>query len=125
MPNVKILLGGITLVWKQIFREFADSTEGLEIVGEVHEPLDLLLQAKELRPDVVVLSQLEHGGEPGICSHLLLEYPNLGVVLLPTNTGAGRLSWMVLGKGMMQDASRASLRAALREIYRVVGSGSS
>lgn len=84
------------------------------IVGEVEKPIDLLFQTTNVQPHIVALSQSEGGGEPGICSHLLLECPGVVILLLPPMSGAGRLSWMVLCKGAEPDSSLTSLRAALR-----------
>jgi hypothetical protein len=106
--------------WKQNLRAMAASSEGLEIVGEVEEPLGLLLAAREAKANLVALSQLEQGGEPGICSHLLLEYPNVGILLLPARTEGRRIYWMVTGKRIMRDSSVESVRTALREFNNFV-----
>jgi len=83
-------------------------------VGSPAEGVDLLLQAAKVKPDVVVVAQLADGGEPGICSHLLLEYPNLAVLLLP-DSSEGKVLWrMVLRKESWQHASKEVLLAALK-----------
>jgi hypothetical protein len=123
MQTLRILLCGTDSWRKSTLRELTQTEEDLEIVDEVETPLDLLLQTKNIRPQVVVLSQLEAGGEPGICSHLLLECPNVVVLLLPAHPGVGGLSWMVLCKETVLDASQGSLRSALRKACTFVSSG--
>lgn len=111
---VRILLGKIGKEWARTLLDLARMDRDLEIVGVLESPLELLLRANELRADVVVISQLQDGGEPGICSHLLLEHPNLAVVLLPSPSGPNLLWRMVLRKESWDGASRDALHAALK-----------
>jgi len=113
MP-VKILLGKINAEWMAILADLVRSDTGLEIVGVLESPLDVLLRTKELGADVVVLSQLRDGGEPGICSHLLLEYPNVALLLLPASPGPNIVWRMVLRKQNLGDASPTTLHDALK-----------
>src|SRR6266403_6385960 len=115
MPNVKILLGDIGTAWGQAVRELVGENDQLQIVGQAQKPVDILLQAKTANADVVVLSQALHGGEPGICSHLLLEYPNLVVVLVPSESGPNLVCRIVLHREV-REASREALRIMLRKL---------
>jgi DNA-binding NarL/FixJ family response regulator len=116
MSNVTILLGDIGTAWEQALRALVEENDQLKIIGQAEEPVDMLLQAKRLNADIVVLSQSRHGGEPGICSHLLLEYPNLVVVLVPSDNGPKVVCRMVLHREV-RDASIAALRIMLRKLY--------
>ncbi len=112
--TVRILLGTIGAEWRRTLLELAQADSGLEIVGSAEEGIDLLLRAEQLKADVVVLAQLPGGGEPGICSHLMLEYPNVAVLLLPGNP-EGEVLWrMVLRKESWKHPSKEALRAALK-----------
>jgi AmiR/NasT family two-component response regulator len=111
---VRILFGDISTEWKRTLSGLAFE-EGIEVIGEAVEPLNLLLQVNQHAADVVVLSQLENGGEPGICSHLLLEYSNLGILLLPSTPDSGPLHWMVLHREVVKEASTEGLRYVLRK----------
>jgi chemotaxis response regulator CheB len=55
---------------------------GIEVVGQSSDSLDLLCSIERLRPDVVFLWTWEASKEPGICSHLLQEYPELKIVVV-------------------------------------------
>lgn len=112
--TTRILLGAIGEGWKRTLLELVQADSDLEIVGTVEDAIDLLLQAEQLKADVVVLAQLPGGGEPGICSHLMLEYPNVAVLLLPDNA-EGEVLWrMVLRKESWKDVSKEVLHAALK-----------
>jgi hypothetical protein len=116
MRGARILLGAISGEWKRLFTTIAETDPDLEICGYIEEPVDLLVETGALKPDAVVLSLLQNGEEPGIYSHLLLEYPNVGVLMLPIHPGAGRLQWMVLRTGMLEYTSPETLSAAIGRI---------
>jgi hypothetical protein len=55
---------------------------GMEVVGQSSDPLTLLCSIERLRPEVVFLWTSDAFREPGICSHLLQEYPQLKIVVV-------------------------------------------
>jgi DNA-binding NarL/FixJ family response regulator len=112
--TVRILLGKIGAEWQRTLLDLTQADNELEIVGMVASAMDLLLQVEELKADVVVLSQIPGGEEPGICSHITLEYPDVTVLLLPGNPRRDALWRMVLRKDGWRDASQEILRTALK-----------
>jgi hypothetical protein len=117
--SLRILLGKISPDWMAVIAELVRSDSGLEIVGVLESPLDVLLRTKELSADLVVLSQLRDGGEPGICSHFLLEYPNVELLLLPASPGENVLWRMVLRKQNCGKASRTALHNAFQAALKI------
>jgi chemotaxis response regulator CheB len=72
---------------RPLFREvlhYLVTNAGMEVVGQSSDSLDLLCSIERLHPDVVFLWTLEasKSKEPGICSHLLQEYPELKIVVV-------------------------------------------
>jgi len=114
MPRVKILLGAISPEWRRLFIDLADADDELEIVGATQDRVSLLVEVEKLKADVVVLSQLHDGSEPGICSHLVLEHPNVRVLLLPNWRGQNLPFLVVLRKEWLKDGSTEALRQVLR-----------
>jgi hypothetical protein len=112
--KVRILLGMIAPEWQRLLMDVVESDSELTIVGDAHSAMDILLQAEDQKADVVVLAQLPEGGEPGICSHLMLEFPNVVVLLLPCEPSYGVLWRMVLHKESWQEVSQETLRTALK-----------
>jgi hypothetical protein len=111
---IRILLGEIGAEWKRILLELARQGSDMEIVGIAEDAVDLLLRVAELKVNVVVLAQLPGGGEPGVCSHLMLECPNVAILLLPMTYGCGVLWRMVLRKESWSEISGEGLLAALK-----------
>ncbi|MBZ5530811.1 MAG: hypothetical protein LAO20_05210 [Acidobacteriia bacterium] len=111
---IRILLGTVGAEWAKMLAEIIQKDQELKIVAVCEDPLDLLIRAGELSADVVVLTQLPQGLEPGICSHLLLEHPNLALVLLPERPGRNVLWRLMLRKESWSDADEYALHLALR-----------
>ena len=68
--------------------EHALREAGIDVVGSPPDSLSLLLSIKQSRADVVFLSGTDAGSrskEPGICSHLLNEFPQLKIVMVSTD----------------------------------------
>ena len=55
---------------------------GIDVVDTPSDFMELLVAVKERRPEVVFLTALDVETPPGICSHLLAEFPQLKVVML-------------------------------------------
>lgn len=118
MPTARILLGPISPEWNRFLIQLAASDHELEIVGATDDLVDLLVEVQTLDAHVVVLTQLPNGNEPGICSHLVLEHPNLRVLLLPRR-GPNLPFSLVLRKQWLKDISTETLRLALRRNQQV------
>jgi len=68
--------------------EHALREAGIDVVGCPLDFLALLLAIKERRADVVFLMAADSDNpakEPGICSHLLNEFPQLKIVMVSTD----------------------------------------
>jgi hypothetical protein len=115
--TVRILLGTIGAEWQRTLLDLAEADSDLEIIGTTASAMDLLLQVEERQADVVVLSQVAGKEEPGICSHLMLEYPDVVVLLLPGNPRRSALWQMVLREESWRDASKEILRTALKSSF--------
>jgi|SRR5271165_5552658 len=114
MPTVKILLGDVPTEWRSILSELAEEDDEIQIIGEALDPVDILVKVKNLKVNVVVLSQTPEGGEPGICSHILLEYPNLPLILVPLAGGPNVLC-RLMQKRDTREASKEALDLLLRQ----------
>lgn len=112
MAATRILLGDIADEWKSLVEEIARDNADVSIVGRVNKPLDLLLFAKNEHVDVVLLSQEPDGSEPGVCSHFVLEFPNVVIVLIPVKGGTNVLCRIALSKEV-RTASREALTGML------------
>ena len=67
--------------------EHALRDAGIDVVGSPADSLSLLLTIKERRAEVVFLTAPDSdlAKAPGICSHLLNEFPKLKIVMVSTD----------------------------------------
>ena len=62
------------------------SGAGIQVVDHTSDYVGLLKSVALLRPDIVVLNTVDPDIEPGLCSHLLGEYPRLKILILSTGS---------------------------------------
>ena len=68
--------------------EHALRNAGVDVVGSPADSVALLLAIRERRADVVLLTALDAADPakaPGICSHILNEFPKLKIVMVATD----------------------------------------
>lgn len=83
MNTIQVLLAVDSPLLADLLREFLQRTPDTEVVGEVSDPVDLLLAIAETGAQVVVHSWPNAEEMPAICTHALTEYPDLLIIGLP------------------------------------------
>lgn len=78
------------------------------------DPVELLPAVDRYEADVVVIS-LDESGDPGICSHLLAEYPSLLIIALSPSQERAILYRQVITREELHPLSAASLLTVIRE----------
>jgi DNA-binding NarL/FixJ family response regulator len=63
-------------------RRLLQNQQDIIVVAEEFDPLRILVAVAETNADVVILDLPDGGTDPGICSHLLAEFPQLVVLAL-------------------------------------------
>ena len=94
--------------------EHALTNVGIDVVGSPADSLTLLLAIKERRPEVVFLTAADPDDPaktPGICSHLLNEFPELKIVIVSTDRYA--IADVGIRTLSCDDLSVESIRASL------------
>jgi DNA-binding NarL/FixJ family response regulator len=75
---IRVLLA-VPLAISHAFGQILAGTDDIEIVGTATEGIEILLTTGASRADVVVIV-MEGDTVPGICTHLLAEYPHVKVL---------------------------------------------
>ena len=97
-------------------RDLIELQDDMEIVGEALESFELLMMVKETQADAVILSAASD--VPGLCSHLLGEYPSLTIVVLGAVGTSTRVEQLCPSRWDITDPSNESALAALRAAIR-------
>ena len=95
--------------------QYLVTSAGMEVVGESSDSIDLLCSIERLRPDVIFLWNANGLKEPGICSHLLQEYPHLKIVVLSPEHYT--ISDVGLRERQFSDFSMDSMRTSVLESF--------
>ena len=85
----------------------------IEIVGAGGGLVDLLLKVTDLNVDAIILPVEELDMEPGACSHLLLEFPNLIIVTVTLDTEGANLYRSSICKTTLNDGSCDTILKAI------------
>ena len=83
MKKTRVVLALDSPMLGELLRNLIQREAGVEVVDEVDDPVDLLLGVDLSRVDVVIHSWPESHEMPGICTHLLGEYPDLLLIGIP------------------------------------------
>lgn len=87
--SVKVLLANAPEALPTDLATLLQQQSDIEVVGTVLDPVDLLVAVGDTQADVVVMPLPDSGEMPGVCSHLLHEYPQLLILALsPARTRA-------------------------------------
>jgi hypothetical protein len=102
---------------REVF-ENALRSAGIDVVGSPLDNFALLLAVKERDADVVFLMSSDAGDPlkaPGICSHLLSEFPHIKIVIVSAD------SYTITEVGVRtlryDDLSVESIRASLSKLF--------
>ena len=81
---VKILMVNVAGNLRDLLQGVIERWDNMLVVGEAFDPIDLLLTVNETEADVVIMGHPDADSMPGICTHLLTEYPILLILIIST-----------------------------------------
>lgn len=96
--------------------EMIESQNGLTIAAEAFNPVETLMLMAETEADLVMLDLPDTNEDPGICSHLLAEFPQLVIIALSSNCQEAILYRHNISKTRIKDASDKQILALIRQI---------
>ncbi len=118
MQKIKVLLASRPRILSDVIRNMLERQPDMEVIGEVLDPIELLLTAKARPVDVVIVTPLNAEVEPGICRHLLAEQPRLKIITLEANGEAAFLYESGSRRKRINEPSEESILGAIRESMR-------
>lgn len=81
---VKILLVDVPGSLRNVLQKSIERQENMLVVGEAFDPVDLLVTVDQSDADVVIMGHSDPDRMPGICTHLLAEFPILLILIIST-----------------------------------------
>ena len=120
MQKIKVLLASRPKMLSEVIRNMVERQPDMEVVGEVLDPIELLLEVRATKVDAVIFTPIDSVREPLICKHLIEEQPDLKIVTLPAKGKIAFLYQSDLRKKHINEPSEQSILGAVRESLKSV-----
>ena len=120
MKTIRVLLAVESSTLCDVLKGQIQEQRDVEVVGEVIDPVELLLAVGATQADVVIHTWPESEETPGICSHLLLEYPDLLVIGISPNEDRAYACRQAISTTTLPTAELGELFAEMRQTVRVL-----
>ncbi|MGQ0570739.1 MAG: hypothetical protein ACT4P5_14625 [Armatimonadota bacterium] len=104
---------------RDVFKQVLEQPD-IEIVGELDDPFGLLLEAGRAQADVVILG-LHDAEFPGVCTHLLTEYPHIKILGITKDGRRAFLYELRPRKVVVGEVSPQGLLTAIRSAVQAQG----
>ncbi len=118
VPLIRVLIANLSGVLLQLILELIGREGDMELIGQVQGSIEVLEFAGE-SIDVLVLGAESPYPLPGICSHLLSEYPNLRILVVAGSGENATLYWLGLRRQQLRKISGATLLTGIRRAYKL------
>jgi len=115
--KLRILLANRPRMLREMVRKIIEDEQDMEVVGEVLAPVDLLVAVRETKAHAVILT-MRGSEEPGLCSHLLAEYPDLTILGLAFEGQKAFIKQLRPRREEIADPTGAKILSALRNAIR-------
>lgn len=115
--KIRVLLANRPRMLRELVRKIIEDEPDMEVVGEVLAPVDLLVAVRETKADAVILA-MRGSEEPGLCSHLLAEYPDLTILGLACEGQKAFVKQLCPRREEIADPTGAKILGALRSAIR-------
>ncbi len=113
--HIRVLLADLPAILVQVIMEKIEQQDDIEVIGRVQDPVELLRAAAEA--DVVLISAPQIDPPPGICSHLLNEYPEVKILVLADHQDVAMGYWLDIQRRRIEPLTADDLVAGIRSLF--------
>ena len=117
-PNntkIKVMLASRPQMLSEVIRGMIDRQPDMEMVGEVVDPIGLLVAVREMLVDVIIITPIKTSGVPRICTQLLSRQPLLKIMTLSTEGETAIYYQSDAPKMHIDEPSEKTISAAIRD----------
>lgn len=116
--RIRVLLADLPGVMSDLLSDVIRGQPDMTLVGMAQDGIDLLVAAGQ-GVDVVIMGASQLSPPPGICTHLLSEYPDLRILVLAQSGDQAALYWLGLRRQRVHVLSAQTLMTNIRRVYRI------
>lgn len=114
METVRVLLANRPRMLRESLLAVIEAHDDIEVEAVEPDPVEILAAVGRAAADVVVIALPESGEDPGLCSHLLAEYPDLRVLALSPAEATAFVYRQVITKEELTPPSESNILAFIR-----------
>ena len=114
--SIKVLLANTPEALPAGLAILLQQQSDIEVVGTIVDPVELLVAVADTQADVVVVALPDSGEMPGICSHLLHEYPQLLILALSSARTKACVYRQAITVEPLADISDQGILTAVRQV---------
>jgi hypothetical protein len=115
---IRVLVANIRGVQFQLIEELIEQQPDMRIVRQVQGQIELLVAIGE-GIDVLLLGALRVHPIPGICTHILSEFPELKILVLTSAGSMAMVYWRGLRRHQIRTVSMVTLPMSIRSAYQL------
>ena len=120
MQKIKVMLASRPKIISDVIRNMIERQPDMKLLGEVVDPIQLIVATSEREVDVVIVTPLKARREPIICRRLLEEHPNLKIVVLMDKGDAAYLYQSGADKKLIEDPGAESILDVIRDSINLI-----
>ncbi len=113
--SIRVLVANRPRLLRELVLSTLSEQEGISIVGEVENELDVPSLVAQTRPDFLLIALDESKRRPPLCDQLLKKFPELRIIAVAPNTNIGMFYWASLE---IHSATMETSEEALLEVMR-------
>jgi AmiR/NasT family two-component response regulator len=91
--SIRVLVANRPRLLRELVLSTLSEQEGISIVGEVENELDVPSLVAQMRPDFLLIALDESKRRPPLCDQLLKKFPALRIIAVAPNTNIGIFYW--------------------------------
>ena len=114
--HIRVLLADLPAILAHVIMRQCEQQDDIEVIANVMGPIDTLRAAAEA--DVVVIGTSQIDPPPGICSHLLNEYPELKILVLADHEDVAMGYWLDIQRRRIESLTADNFVAGIRSLFR-------
>ena len=112
---IRILLANLQGLFAQLVLRAIEDQPNMVLAGQVEGQMEILVAARA-GVDVVILGAPQLKPIPGICSHLLNEFPHLKIMVLATHKDGAMGYWLGVRRCRIKMVSAATLLDGVKKL---------
>ncbi len=115
MHKIKVMLASRPKIISDVIRNIIENQPDMMLLGEVIDPIQLIVATSEREVDVVIVTPLKAKREPIICRRLLTEHPNLKIIVLMAKGDTAYLYQSGSSKKTIKDLCAETILKIIRD----------